>query len=205
LPRSSIYQEMARVEAQLEISPTFASCPVLIMLSGLPGTGKSHLANLLGPRLGLTIIRTDQVRKILFPEPTYSGSESGFVFQVAHGLIEELLMRGKGVIFDATNLSESGRSAIYRIADRAKARLLIVETVASDEVVARRLQKWAQDNAERFLSDATLEVYERMKSTKEPIRRRHRVINTEADVAATVEAIAAEVEGRGGQSDLGDD
>lgn len=172
----------------------FSSRPALVVLSGLPGTGKSHLAHLLSKRTPVVIIRTDQVRKILFPRPSYAGAESGLVFEVSHALIEELLMRGKSVVFDATNLVESNRRILYRIAERTRAKLLIVETVASDEVVARRLEQWRKSEGERFSSDATWEIYERMKATQEPIKGPHLTVDTGHDIAPVIEEIARNVE-----------
>ncbi len=48
--------------------------PMLVMLVGAPGTGKSRLARQLGAALDAQIVESDRVRKQLFAEPRYHQS-----------------------------------------------------------------------------------------------------------------------------------
>ena len=90
---------------------------------GAPGTGKSYLARTLSGALGAEIIQTDAVRKELYPEPAYTPAEAAAVYQVCHRRIAEALGRGERVVFDATNLRERRRRALYQLAERMKARV----------------------------------------------------------------------------------
>ena len=74
--------------------------PYLVILSGLPGTGKSYFANCLNGRLSFLTVGSDRMRKTLVPEPKYKRSEHIRVFAACHRLIEELLGEGYRVIFD---------------------------------------------------------------------------------------------------------
>src|SRR4051812_23649443 len=68
--------------------------PALSLLSGLPGTGKSYLASAIQPRRPAAIVRSDEVRKTLFPEPKYTVGENGFVYLTSYALLSQLLADG---------------------------------------------------------------------------------------------------------------
>ena len=80
------------------------------------------------------------MRKVLLSSPSYSSQESSRLFRACHLLIEELLREGIPLIFDATNLIERHREHLYRIADRAGAKLIIVRVDAPMELVRQRLE-----------------------------------------------------------------
>jgi predicted kinase len=156
---------------------------------GAPGTGKSHLVRLLSQRVPLRLVQSDQIRRRLVPHPTYTQEENRRVFYLAHREIGRLLKAGENVAFDATNLYERRRRTLYRMAERYDARLLIVRTVAPDEIVAERLQMRSMGADPDDLSEAGWEVYSRMKDQYEEIRRPHLVIDTTAGVEQALDAI----------------
>ncbi len=177
-------QFMAKVERVLPDNPETTAKPVLLLLCGLPGTGKSFLAHRLADALPFVIIESDMIRKMLFPEPRYTAQESRWVHRTCHALMAKLLKRGVRVIYDATNLIEYHRELVYRIAERARARLVVVKTVASEEVVRERLRSRQEGAAE--VSDADWRIYRRMASRQEPIGHPHLVIDTSEDLEEAV-------------------
>ncbi|MBI5650830.1 MAG: ATP-binding protein [Chloroflexi bacterium] len=138
---SDFADAVARVRADLICPAETLVAPVLIVISGLPGTGKSYLARRLAERLPSVIVQSDFVRKIILTRPTYARVENFYVHRVAHAVIEQLLRAGYRVISDATNLAEWHREKLYRIAERTGARVVIVRTVAPEEIVRARLEK----------------------------------------------------------------
>ena len=114
--------------------------PALIVLCGLPGTGKSYFAAALARRAAVVVLSSDRIRKILVAVPRYSRGEHRRVFAAAHLLLEELLGAGYGVVFDATNRTERARQPLYAIAERAGARLVVLEFTVPEEVARRRLE-----------------------------------------------------------------
>ncbi len=177
-------QLIAKAERVLTGSQETTAKPVLLLLSGLPGTGKSFLARRLAEALPFVIIESDVVRKILFPQPLYTAQESRWVHRTCHALMAKLLKRGVRVIYDATNLIEYHRELVYRIAQKAGARLVVVKTVASEEVVRERLR--ARQEGVRELSDADWRVYRRMASRQEQVSHPHLVIDTSEDLEEAV-------------------
>lgn len=164
--------------------------PILVIMVGPPGTGKSYLARRLAERVPLHIVETDEIRRQLTPHPTYSREENRRVFHIAHRKIDRLLRQGKNVVFDATNIYERGRRTAYRIAESDGARLLIVRTVAPDQVVADRLQRRKEGVSPGNRSEADWEVYVRMKAEYEEIERPHMVVDTSQDLQPAIEEIA---------------
>jgi len=156
--------------------------PVLFVLCGLPGAGKSHLARRLAQRLPSVIVSSDFVRKSLFPRPTYASEESAFIHQVSHAVTARLLLQSLRVIADATNLAEWHREKLYRIADETHAKLIVVHAVAPEAVIRARLsQRDAARNPHEF-SEANWDVYELLKPQLEPVRAPHFTIDTSGDL-----------------------
>jgi len=154
----------------------------LVMLCGLPGTGKSTLARRLADGLPAVVVESDRVRQKLFNPPTYTGEESQRVHQVCHILIGWYLRHYYHVVYDATNLYEYHRGLVYRLAARSGACLVVVEVTASDDVVRERLApRHRTDPAVRSkkdYSDADWDVYVRMRRRSEPIQHDHIVVDT---------------------------
>jgi len=163
--------------------------PPLIVVSGLPGTGKSFFCHKLAERLSFLILASDTLRKILFPSPQYKESENKLLFSACHALIEDLLRKGVPVIFDATNLLEHHREYYYRAAERAGAKLILVWVEAPTEVVRQRLLSRKKTAMPQYDSEADWEVYNKMKPRRQRISRNHLVVDTSQDITAVIDKI----------------
>src|SRR3990172_3731642 len=122
----NLAQDLGRLRASLGPLPEPGVEPPFIVLSGLPGTGKSHFCHQLSQRLPAMVVESDALRKTLLPRPTYSADESSYLFSLIHRLIDELLGKNIPVILDATNLAERNREYLYHIAERRGAPLILV-------------------------------------------------------------------------------
>jgi len=167
--------------------------PVLILVSGLPGTGKSYFCKNLAERLPFLILESDALRKVLFSLPTYSPQESSRLFQAIHRLIEGLLKRGISLILDATNLSERYRERLYNIADRLNTRLILVRVEAPPDLVRERLQARDENKNPEDNSDADWSVYKKMRPAVQKIQRKHYAADTSRDITPVLDKIAREL------------
>lgn len=165
--------------------------PAFIVVSGLPGTGKSYFCRKLAERLHFVILESDVLRRALFPSPGYDPTESRRLFQAIHLLIEGLLKRGMPLILDATNLSERYREHLYSIADHLDVRLVLVRVEAPPDVVRERLKARREDP--RSKSDADWGVYQKMRSSVQKIRRNHYVVDTSRDITPVLDKIVRAV------------
>ena len=176
--------------------------PVIIVTSGLPGTGKSFFSRRLAERLNYVIVESDAIRKKLFRKLSYSAVESASLFRVIHHLIEDLLGKGVSVILDATNLIERHRAVIYRIAERADAKLILVRVDAPPGLVQKRLAARTKRPGIHGHSEADREVYRKMKGEAERIARRHYTVDTSRDITPAIDKIVKEAT-RGKETDSG--
>jgi predicted kinase len=175
--------------------------PLLLMLCGLPGTGKSTLARRLHCRLPAVVVESDRVRQTLFNPSTYTAEESRRVHIVCHILIGWCLRHYYHVIYDATNLYEYHRQLAYRLAERNGARLLVVEVTASEEVIRERLAPRRREDPAvpepDDYSDADWEVYLRMRRRAEPIQHEHITLDTsDGDIEQAVERVLEAARGQ---------
>jgi predicted kinase len=190
---SQLEADVGRLAGSLGQLPEPTVAPALIVVSGLPGTGKSYFSRRLAERLPFLILESDALRKTLFYPPDYSPQESGRLFRACHLLIQRLLGRGIPVIFDATNLSERHRERLYSIADCLDARLILVRVEAPAGVAQERLRARAAGAAPATNSDADWGVYRRMQPSLDEIRRNHYAVDTSRDITPVLDKIAREV------------
>ena len=167
--------------------------PAFVVVSGLPGTGKTYFCSKLAERLPFVILENDALRKILFPSPSYSLQESSHLFQVCHLLIEKLLKKGISLILDATNLSERHRERLYSIADHLDVKLILVRVEAPAGVVHDRLNARQEGINPGDKSDAGWKVYQKMKPVVQKISRNHYAVDTSRDITPVLDKIVREV------------
>ncbi len=193
MQNSQIIEDVSRLKESLGQLPEPMANPFLIVVSGLPGTGKSCFSRKLAEKIPLVILESDALRKILFPNPSYSLSESVRLFHACHYLIEDLLQKGIPLILDATNLEERHRERLYHIAEHLGVRLILVRVEAPPEVVYQRLdQRLKRANAEDK-SEADWGVYQKMRRTMDKMHRSHFAVDTSRDITPVIEKIVREV------------
>lgn len=84
----------------------------LIMLVGLPASGKSTLAKKFNPTF--KIFSTDEYRKHKFGDAAKQEEDRGIFFQEFHNHLFAEWKKGTSIIYDATNLSFKRRRAFLR-------------------------------------------------------------------------------------------
>lgn len=193
MQKESVNIDVARLRESLKELPEPQVKPALVVVSGLPGTGKSYFCRQLAARYPLVILESDALRKVLFSAPTHQEEENVRLFKALHGLIAELLSRGISLALDATNLEEKNREKLYRIAERAQAKLVMVQVKTAPEVVKQRLEERKQSKERPDSSEADWYVYERMKPVEEKISRPHLVVNTSRDIRPVLDKVMREL------------
>ncbi len=183
--------DVDRVLLSLGELPPPAPHPALVVVAGLPGTGKSQFCRELKLRSGAAILESDAIRKLLFEERAYSWFESRRVFSALHAAARKLLNAGISCIVDATNVTVAYRQPLYDIAEERGAKLIIVEVMAPEEVVLARLSD--PERAPERLSEADVMVYEKMRRAWEEIGREHLVVDTSKPSEEAADAIAREM------------
>lgn len=99
-----------------------------LWITGLPASGKSTIVRALKPQLEATglnvaVLESDEVRRVLTPEATYSQAERDLFYRALALMGAKLVAYGVTVIFDATAnrraYRDFGRSLIQRFIEVA--------------------------------------------------------------------------------------
>jgi aminoglycoside phosphotransferase family enzyme/predicted kinase len=142
--------------------------PSLVLIGGLPGTGKSTLARELAARAGFHLIRSDVVRKELAGLPAQQSARSALdegiyspawterTYAECLSRAEQLLFEGKRVIVDASFGAEKRRRAFLEAAARLAVPVVFLLCQADPDVVRQRLQSRRGD-----ASDADWSIYQK--------------------------------------------
>lgn len=145
---------------------------MLIILSGLPGTGKTTIARALAKEIGAVHLRIDTIEQAL-RDKGLSVIDEGY--RIAYALAEDNLRLGLTVIADSVNPIQLTREAWHAVAKRAGTRHQDVEIICTNKAEHRcRVETRAADITNHKLPTWT-EVEER---TYEPWRTDIVVIDT---------------------------
>ncbi len=156
----------------------------LILLSGLPGSGKTTFAHRLRGRLAFDHIESDAIRAAIAPQPTFSMAESGAVFARVEREARRSLAEGRHALIDATNLTNRDRKRFLRLAREMGAPLVCVRLTAPAETIRARLA-----GPREGFSNAGIEVYERMHSRPQPMPVPVIVVDTRSALEPAIELV----------------
>jgi adenylylsulfate kinase len=91
----------------------------VVWITGLPGSGKSTIADAVKKaRPDIVILRMDDLRKILTPEPTYSETERDLVYRSIICTAKILAELGHNVLIDATGNLRRWRDLARKVIPR---------------------------------------------------------------------------------------
>ena len=111
---------------------------LLIVIGGLPGTGKTSLARGLARALDAVHLRIDTIEQALRCAAIGSDALGGAGYVVGYGVAADNLALGRTVVADAVNPRASIRAAWRDVARRAAVAVVEVEVVCSDTAEHRR-------------------------------------------------------------------
>ncbi len=122
----------------------------LIIFSGLPGTGKSTLAEMLGRELLIPVFAKDWLEATLVHSGLISTVEDqplGFAgYELLSVLAERQLMLNQSVILDSVASASSIRNRWQQLAHQYQADWKVIECICSDEAVHRARLNHRQRN-----------------------------------------------------------
>jgi predicted kinase len=126
--------------------------------------------------INATTLSSDKIRKELFPNPTYSPFERKLVYDVMIMLAKYLNEAKCNCILDATFNREDSRLEIKEKLQLDAKQFQIIECFCPEDVVVARLKSRKDE-----YSDATIEVYQKMKKIYESVKVEHMEVDTTLD------------------------
>lgn len=152
----------------------------VVVVCGLPGAGKTTVAERVTDRVGATRLRTDVIRKELFSAPEYTDEESAAVYDELFARTRRLVADGDPVVLDATFSDRANRERARDLAATLDAPFDLVEVVCAESVVEQRIRRRTDDE-----SDADVEVHRTFRDLFDPIEGEHVVVDNSGDLSAT--------------------
>ncbi|MDB2237709.1 AAA family ATPase [Halorubrum ezzemoulense] len=166
-----------------------ASTGRLVVVCGLPGVGKTTVAERIADHVDGRIRRTDVIRKQLFDDPEYTDAETEAVYAELLARARDDVDDGGAVVLDATFADARFRADARETAAEAAAEFDLVEVACDEAVVERRIER--RDG----ISDADFEIHLHFKELFDEVASEHVVVDnsgTEAETFAQVDAAFGE-------------
>lgn len=111
---------------------------MLIVFSGLPGTGKTTLAKALARKLNAGYVRIDTIEDALLADGGSNLVAAGAGYRVAYAMAEDNLQLGRTVIADSVNPIRLTREAWRDVGKRSGSIVVDVQVICSDKTQHRR-------------------------------------------------------------------
>jgi len=162
---------------------------MLILLAGLPGTGKTTLARELATRTSGRVLSKDEIRHALFAdeEIEYSSRQDDFCLQVMLETAGYLLRRNPKRLIFLDGRPFSRRYQIENVLSAAASLQQpwrILECVCSEETAQRRLE---EQSGEHLAGNRDYQLYLDVKARFEAITLPKTAIDTDKSVESCIE------------------
>lgn len=156
--------DIAEKTVKLGVKSQFSQ---LIILMGLPGSGKSYVSSYLHNKYGFTILSGENITFALFGIEKCSGDEYTLTYKTLRQLAIKLLADGYPVVIDGTNLKYAFRQQIYNDINCPTTTLLYLKV--DDKTALYRISQRGIDfkDTKNIKSSISKEVFENFKKQLE--------------------------------------
>ena len=146
---------------------------MIILICGLPGSGKTYFAKALASYMGIDHINTDSVRKSINKMSKYDRKSKDEVYDELFNRAIKIHKSKEAVIIDATFMNARHRIPYYDLSRQSNIKLKIILLIADEEIIFERLKKNRPD------SEADFGVYTNIKAQFEPIERNYLALQSD--------------------------
>ena len=156
---------------------------MLVIMAGLPASGKSTIAGELSARLGAVLLSKDTVRATLFPPNLieYSSRQDDFCMEIILQVVGYILEKDPGTTIIIDGRTFSKRAQIQRIvvaAEQYCTALRVIECVCADQTARKRL---TENQGRHLAGNRSFDLYLRLKAESDPIILPKLVLETDRE------------------------
>lgn len=169
--------------------------PLLVMLMGIPGAGKTTLASPLAERLGAVVLSRDTLRPAVLPRSDYSDDEKSFEVEIVRLAVGFNLTRGRSVVVDGISFERARDvESFRRTADESEAdcRGLLLDVTV--EEASRRVEA-QRERGGHLAADRDAALVQRVAREFEPVPDWVIRIDTTSTAAEILESVLEILEG----------
>lgn len=155
---------------------------MVIIVFGLPGSGKSYFASRLALKLDAIYVNSDELRLKLLSKRTYSDAEKTLVYEHILAAMKDALQDKKTIVLDATFYKKTIRKTFEQAAAAFNEQIIYIEVTAPEDIIAERVAR------PRTHSEADFAVYLKLKALFEPLQKEHLVlVSSNNDIAPSLQ------------------
>ncbi|NTW61682.1 ATP-binding protein [Candidatus Saccharibacteria bacterium] len=121
------------------MKPPILSKPHIIVMVGIPGSGKSTFAKSFAETFKSSIVSYERIQDITFTTPTFSKQEAAVINQLVDLALDELLKTHKTIVLDSPMNSRVSRAEISKKAKSHGYEPLFVWVQADSKTAQKRL------------------------------------------------------------------
>lgn len=140
---------------------------MIVLVYGLPGTGKTFFARHFAQETGAVHLNTDIVREKLDARGHYDDKTKQQVYNELYKQVMRELNSNKDVVVDGTFHKNIRREQIKKMADEINKPVFFIEMKADEKTVKKRLKKTRKN------SEADFEVYKNLEQEFEKEEEDH--------------------------------
>ena len=157
---------------------------MLVVVAGLPGVGKTTIAEALAKEIDAVVFSTDKIRKMIFEKPIYNEEDKRVVYTELFSQAGKYLAKGKNVILDGTFYTKILRKRAKEIGKSLNKNVYFVYCDTPEDLLKERIN----ERKDKY-SDADYGVYLKMKKIFEQFEEDFIFIDTSNPVNKNINII----------------
>ncbi|MGZ8541639.1 MAG: AAA family ATPase [Chitinophagaceae bacterium] len=147
---------------------------MIIIVMGLPGSGKSFFATRLATAINADYISSDRQRKKMIANRTYSAKEKELVYNEMLMQMRQAIKQNRNLVLDATFHKNETRNKFKEEAGNTD-EIIFIEIVANETLVKERLRATRED------SEADFAVHQMIQQEWQPMKQLHLTLQSTND------------------------